>query len=419
VESAYVALPALSIFANYFLARRMLAVPRDTAKILMIVGIVANVLILCYFKYADFLISIVDGHKSRPPQVPLALSFTTFVQIAFLVHVYQRRTQIEFAPYALFVAFFPHLIAGPIVRWSSLGRQIADPARYRLDWSNVALGLTIFTLGLAKKLLLADPLSPYVGAVFDTAATGEAVTGAAAWGACFAFVLQIYFDFSGYSDMAVGLGLLFNYRLPINFAAPFRSTSVAEFWRRWHVTLSRLARDLIYVPIALGRGPFWRITGLFIAMVVIGVWHGAGWPFVAWGVYYGVLVVINVTWNNWRGPQPKNPLKELAGWAATVTAFAVSASFFRAADIETSWRLLTAMIGLGNAAVSLEQAHDWDNWVIAHGYVSKDFVLTWFGATWSAVGTVMTLLVLAVAVVVPDTMEITNYREGEPQAEAQ
>jgi alginate O-acetyltransferase complex protein AlgI len=413
----FVVLPIISILANFALARCMLSVPRDTAKILMIAGIVANVLVLCYFKYADFLVSIVDGHKAVPPHVPLALSFTTFVQIAFLVHVHQRRAPIDFNSYALFVAFFPHLIAGPIVRWSSLGRQISDPARYRLDWNNVALGLTIFTLGLAKKLLLADPLSPYVGAVFDTAATGEAVTGAAAWGASFAFVLQIYFDFSGYSDMAIGLGLLFNYRLPINFGAPFRSTSIADFWRRWHVTLSRLARDLIYVPIALNRGPFWRAAGLFIAMVVIGVWHGAGWTFVAWGAYYGVLLLINVTWNNWRGPRRKTLVTTLGGWAATVTAFAVSGVFFRAADIETAWRLLTAMAGFGDAMMPLEFTPGRDNWIIQHGYVTREFVLAWFGATWSVVGSLMTLVTLAVAMLVPDTMEITNYREGEPQSD--
>jgi D-alanyl-lipoteichoic acid acyltransferase DltB (MBOAT superfamily) len=412
----YVVLPAVSIVANFLLARRMLAVPRQHAKFLMIAGIIANVLVLSYFKYADFLVSIVDGHKPQAPQVPLALSFTTFVQIAFLVHIYQRRTQIDFNAYALFVAFFPHLIAGPIVRWPALGRQISDPSRYRLDWNNVALGLTIFTLGLAKKILLADSLAPHANLVFDTAAAGEPVTGAAAWGACFAFVLQIYFDFSGYSDMAVGLGLFFNYRLPINFGAPLRSTSVAEFWRRWHVTLSRLARDLIYVPIALGRGPFWRGVGLFITMVVIGVWHGAGWPFVAWGAYYGVLLLIDVGWSSWRGPRPKSTLKSFVGWAFTVTAFAVSAAFFRGADIETSGRMLAAMTGFGGAAAPVEFSLDRDNWLITHHYVTREFVLNWFGNTWSVVSTLVTLAMLAVAVLVPDTMEITNYREGEPQA---
>src|SRR6266853_1629709 len=142
-------------------------------------------LFLGYFKYFDFFLSIVDGHKAVPPKVPLALSFTTFVQIAFLVDAYRRRVAPDFGRYAMFVAFFPHLIAGPIVRWNSLGRQIADPSRYRVDWGNLALGLTIFTFGLGKKVLIADPLSPHVGVVFDTAAAGGPVTAFAAWAACF------------------------------------------------------------------------------------------------------------------------------------------------------------------------------------------------------------------------------------------
>src|SRR5207344_1397869 len=183
------------------------------------------------------------------PVVPLALSFTTFVQIALLVDVYRRNIPFQFSRYAFFVAFFPHLIAGPIVRWNSFGRQLGDDARFRLDWSNVALGLTIFVFGLAKKVVLADSLSPHVGAVFDAAAKGDPVTAFAAWGAAFAFSAQIYFDFSGYSDMAIGLGLLFNLRLPINFAAPLRATSIIDFWRRWHISLSRFLRDFVYVPL--------------------------------------------------------------------------------------------------------------------------------------------------------------------------
>jgi alginate O-acetyltransferase complex protein AlgI len=277
----FVVLPAASILMNFWLARRMVDAGEGGAKGLMIAGITANVLVLCYFKYTDFLISVVDGHKAVPPNVPLALSFTTFVQIAFLVYVYQRRIKPAFSQYALFVAFFPHLIAGPIVRWGSFGRQIGEAARYRVDWNNVALGLTVFTLGLAKKVLIADSLSPHVALVFDAAVRGEPVTAAAAWSACAAFIIQIFFDFSGYSEMAVGLGLLFNFRLPINFAAPLRAANMFDLWRRWHITLSRLARDLIYVPLSRGdAGTIRRSLNLFLTMVVIGVWHGAGCPFV-------------------------------------------------------------------------------------------------------------------------------------------
>ena len=245
----FVLLPILSIAANFLIAQTMLSSNNDNARRLLIIGIVANLAVLGWFKYGDFVTSVIEGRKPRAPEVPLALSFTTFVQIAFLIDVFRRRGAVSFPIYAMFVAFFPHLIAGPIVRWEELGPQLRDRTRYRPDWNNIALGLTIFTLGLAKKVLIADKLAPHVGPVFDAAARGEPLTALAAWGAAFGFSAQIYFDFSGYSDMAVGLGLLFNLRLPVNFAAPFRSTNVIDLWRRWHASLARFMRDFVFMPL--------------------------------------------------------------------------------------------------------------------------------------------------------------------------
>ena len=236
----FVVLPVASIAANFWLAQRIVAADKAGARLWLIAGICADVLVLCYYKYADFR-SRSSTAPRAPPNVPLALSFTTFVQIAFLVYTYRRSTLPALSRYALFVSFFPHLIAGPIVRWENLGRQLDDKARYRPDWDNIALGLTIFVLGLVKKILLADPLARFVAVVFDAAAHGEPLTAAAAWGGCMLFAAQVYFDFSGYSDMAIGLGLLFNFRLPINFAAPLRSVNIFDLWRRWHITLSQLA----------------------------------------------------------------------------------------------------------------------------------------------------------------------------------
>jgi D-alanyl-lipoteichoic acid acyltransferase DltB (MBOAT superfamily) len=413
----FVLLPVTSILINFWLARRMVDGNDTLARRLAIAGIVANLLVLCYYKYADFLLSMISSHKVPPPNVPLALSFTTFVQIAFLVHVYQRRKVVNFNHYALFVAFFPHLIAGPIVRFSSLGPQISDQARYRPDWDNIAVGLTILVLGLAKKVLIADSLSPHVGMVFDAAARGEPVMAAAAWGAAFSFITQIYFDFSGYSDMAVGLGLLFNLRLPINFAAPLRAVNMFDLWRRWHITLSRLARDLVYVPLSRGQSSTLRRSiNLFLTMVLIGIWHGAGWTFVAWGGFNGALLLINQAWNSIRGPGQRTPAGRLLGWAMTLTSFAVGGVFFRASDIETAGRLLTAMSGFGHAVVPQDLGVDWDLWYINHGYISGSFVRTWLGTTWTMTGTIWTVLALVIALLVPDTMEITNYREGDAQS---
>jgi alginate O-acetyltransferase complex protein AlgI len=388
------------------------------ARRILIVGILGNLAVLCYYKYADFLLSIIENRKAIPPHVPLALSFTTFVQIAFLVHVHHRKLAPDFRRYALFVAFFPHLIAGPVVRWSSLGRQLDEVERFRINWANIALGLTIFTLGLAKKVLIADRLSPHVGALFDAAARGEPIMAAAAWGGCFAFVAQIYFDFSGYSDMAIGLGLLFNLHLPVNFAAPLRATSMLDLWRRWHVTVSRLARDLIYVPLSRGdQGSFRRSFNLGLTMMVLGIWHGAGWTFVAWGAYNVVLILINQSWQSMRGLRRPSRFGRLVGWFLTFTAFCASSAFFRAADIETSWHLITAMTGFGGAPIPDVLTIKWDQWGIRRGYISEEFVRAWFGNAWTLVGTLWTALALVIALLMPDTLEIVNYRYGDAQSE--
>jgi alginate O-acetyltransferase complex protein AlgI len=415
----YVLLLIASLAGNFWLARQIVAARPPGARLLLIAGIVGNVLVLAYYKYAGFLLSIVSGTTAAPPNVPLALSFTTFVQVAFLVDVHQRRIPLELSRYALFVTFFPHLIAGPIVRWRNLGRQLADPARYRLDWNNVALGLTVFTIGLAKKVLIADTPSPHVTAVFDAAARGEPLTALAAWGASLAFTAQIYFDFAGYSDMAVGLGLLFNFRLPINFAAPLRATSIVDLWRRWHITLSQLFRDLVYAPLTMGRrAPFRQAACAIFTMTLVGFWHGAGWTFIVWGAYNGILLVINAVWRQFR-PEPDQPTiaGSFAGWLLTFTAFAAGAVFFRAADMSVASHMLTAMAGLGGAPVADSITLSWDLWGIRNGWFSESFVRTWLGSHWSMVGSLLTLLALAIALLVPDTFEIVNYRDGEVQSD--
>jgi alginate O-acetyltransferase complex protein AlgI len=412
----FVLLPMGSIVANFTLARWMAGCAPAASRRLLIAGIVGNVLVLCYYKYADFLISIYDGHRAMPPNVPLALSFTTFVQIAFLAEVHRRRLTVKFSRYALFVAFFPHLIAGPIVRWSNLGRQLDDPARYRVDWDNIALGLTIFVFGLVKKVLISDPLARPVAAAFDAASAAQPFTAFGAWGAAVAFMCQIYFDFSGYSDMAVGLGLLFNYRLPINFAAPLRATNLFDFWRRWHITLMRFLRDFVYAPLGSGRpGPLRRSVALMTTMVLAGLWHGAGWTFIAFGAYHGALLLLTMFWQYLRGPVRSNRVGRFFGWAFTITAVAISGTFFRAADMAGAWHLLQAMAGFGDAT-ALAGHSRLDDWMIVHGYIPEAWATVLFGATWSMAGTALAAAALGVALFVPDTMEIVGYKEGDAQS---
>jgi alginate O-acetyltransferase complex protein AlgI len=414
----FVLLPVLSILANFWIASRFAGLDERAARRLLIVGIAANLAVLGWFKYADFLLSIFQGRKPGVAEVPLALSFTTFVQIAFLVDVWRRRARVAFAPYAMFVAFFPHLIAGPIVRWSELGPQIADRLRYRLDWNNIALGLTIFTLGLSKKVLIADRLAPHVAPVFEAAANGVPLTAIAAWGAAFAYSAQLYFDFSGYSDMAVGLGLLFNLRLPINFAAPFRATSIIDLWRRWHITLSRFLRDFVYVPLGGGaHGRLRRSFNLFATMTLGGLWHGANWTFIAWGAFHGVVLAINHAWRLARGKRAPTRAGRLAGWLATFLAFVLGMVLFRAADIGAAAAMLRAMAGFGNAPYAETIHVAWDLWGIRVGYISEPFVRGWLGGHWSVIGTLLTAGALGVAFLIPDTMELTDYREGEPHTD--
>ena len=273
--------------------------------------------------------------------VPLALSFTTFVQIAFLVETARQPASAPFPRYAMFVSFFPHLIAGPIVRWSELGQQLADKIRYRVNWENMACGLTVFCLGLSKKVLFADNLASFVSPVFSAASLGLPITAVAAWGASFAYSLQLYFDFSGYSEMAVGLGLLFNLKLPLNFAAPFRATSIIDFWRRWHITLSRFLRDFLYVPLGGKKsGTIRRSLNLFVTMVIGGLWHGANWTFISWGAFHGVLLTLNHLWRSLRGVRPSTVTGRLIGWTLTFVAFVISMTLFRAPDIQTAGRIV-------------------------------------------------------------------------------
>jgi alginate O-acetyltransferase complex protein AlgI len=412
----FVILPVISIVANYWLARRILLADVKTARRVMLMGVFANLLVLGYFKYFDFLRSIVEQRNPVTPDVPLALSFTTFVQVAFLVELARDRTQIPFPRYAMFVSFFPHLIAGPIVRWTELGPQMADRLRYRVDWNNVALGLSVFCIGLGKKVMYADKLAPHVAGVFDAAATGAPIAAAAAWGASVAYSVQLYFDFSGYSDMAIGLGLLFNFRLPINFAAPFRATSIIDLWRRWHISLSRFLRDFVYVPMG-GSECGWvrRSFNLIATMVLGGLWHGANWTFIAWGAFHGVLLVINHLWRMLRGPRQSNVITQMFGWLLTFGAFVVGMTMFRSPDIQTAGRLLEAMAGFGHAPTGAPILVGWDFWGIDRGYVSESFVRTWLGSYWTVVGTLLTAATLAIALFVPDTMEVVDYREGEPR----
>jgi alginate O-acetyltransferase complex protein AlgI len=310
-------------------------------------GIVLNLAALGFFKYTNFLLeNLFAAIGLAAPHLdiilPLGISFFVFQKLSYLVDLKRGdRHAYGLGEYCLFVFFFPQLIAGPIVRHNEIIPQFQRSPRGPEMWENLGRGAMLFILGLTKKVAIADTLAPVVNQLFAKAAAGTPLNFAEAWAAAVAFALQIYFDFSGYSDMAIGLGRMFGFRLPMNFDAPYRAASIREFWRRWHMTLSRFLRDYLYIPLGGNRsGPRRQALNVVVTMLLGGLWHGASWTFVAWGGLHGVALAVNGAWA--RGGRR---LPWLVGWVLTMLFVLVGWVLFRAADFTTAWHILAAMAG--------------------------------------------------------------------------
>lgn len=355
----YLLLIFFSIGLNYSLGLGLANDRRTEAgrRRLLILGCSINLLLLGYFKYVNFAVDTVNdlfGTDVSFPRVilPIGISFFTFQQIAYLVDSYRNQTrEYRFVDYCLFVTFFPQLIAGPIVHHQEMLPQFERNRSRILTSKNLVIGLSIFTIGLFKKVIIADSLTEYATPVFDHAATGAALSPTDAWLGAVAYTLQLYFDFSGYSDMAVGLARLFGIRLPINFHSPYKAANIAVFWRRWHMTLSRFLRDYLYIPLGGNRkGEKRRLVNLMLTMLLGGLWHGAGWTFVAWGGLHGLFLVIHQIWQKrpkaWRLPFGGPWLAWMLSLGITQLAVMVAWVFFRAEDFGAAWGMLQAMAGL-------------------------------------------------------------------------
>ncbi|MGZ5584938.1 MAG: MBOAT family O-acyltransferase, partial [Usitatibacter sp.] len=302
----YVALLLASVLFN-FAAGRAVARARDSspriAWRLAAATIAVDVALLAVYKYADFFIGSVNAAfvVNLPVYglvLPLGISFFTLTQIAFIADVATGKArEYDFAKYLLFVSYFPHLIAGPVLHHAQVMPQFDHDSTYRPRAERFAAGITFFSIGLAKKVLLADSLGEQATPVFEAARAGVPIDSLSAWTASVAYSLQLYFDFSGYSDMAVGLSRMLGVRLPFNFNSPYKSRSIIDFWRRWHMTLSRFLRDYVYVPLGGNRrGPLRRYANIMVTMLVGGLWHGANWTFVAWGALHGLMLLANHAW---------------------------------------------------------------------------------------------------------------------------
>jgi alginate O-acetyltransferase complex protein AlgI len=354
---AYVGLLLGSIIFNYICGLKIAKAVAQHAprgkKFLLIFAVTVNLLLLAYFKYFNFFVdsvnSITGSHWSLSNIIlPLGISFFTFTQIAFLVDASRGvAREYSFNHYCVFVTYFPHLIAGPIIHHKEMMPQFADSRVYRFSSESFLVGLTIFAIGLVKKTGVADELAPFADAVFASAQDGSALTMLQAWSGSLAYTFQIYFDFSGYSDMAIGLARMTGILLPLNFNSPYKAVNIIDFWRRWHMTLSRFLRDYLYFPLGGNKkGTARRHLNLMITMLLGGLWHGAGWTFVVWGGLHGAYLIVNHGWQALaRGvPLQSGSLRSLSR-VLTFLAVVVAWVFFRADSIQTANSIVVAMAG--------------------------------------------------------------------------
>jgi alginate O-acetyltransferase complex protein AlgI len=377
----YTGLLIVSIAFNYTLGNWIANCDAEQSalrKRLLCFAVASNLVALGYFKYANFFLDTLAEFVGRPLGtlnviLPIGISFFTFTQIAYLADVYAGKVK-ERNPlhYALFVSYFPHLIAGPVLHHAEMMPQFARPQVYCPRLENFCGGLAFLLIGLAKKVLVADSWAPFANDVFDSSPT-HLLLPSGAWVAVLAYTLQIYFDFSGYSDMAVGLSLLIGVRLPYNFNTPYRATSIIDFWRRWHMTLSRFLRDYLYFSLGGNRrGTVRRYVNLLVTMLLGGLWHGASWTFVVWGALHGLYLMINHAWRfvTERSvrllDRPLPLLLRLGGRALafllTLASVVIAWIFFRARSSDEALRILTCMF------VPANSGHTHGTPVAMHGF---------------------------------------------------
>lgn len=347
----YLPLILVSILANFAvgsaLAKMASAGSRGPLRPewLLTAGLAFNLGLLGYYKYADFFLGNLGRLMDVPPEplgivLPLAISFFTFTQIAYLVDSYRGKAkEYDLLNYALFVTFFPHLIAGPVVHHGEIMPQFAAVANLARRYRNVLAGLMLFSVGLAKKVLIADTFGGWATAGFDQT---DSLNFVEAWVTSLSYTFQIYFDFSGYTDMALGAALLFNIRMPFNFNSPYRATNIQDFWRRWHITLSRFLRDYLYIPLGGSRRAPGRVaTNLLLTFVLGGLWHGATWMFVLWGGLHGVATVMHRLWQRMGLRMPP-----MLAWLVTFNFINLTWVFFRAQTLDDALKVLRGMAGI-------------------------------------------------------------------------
>lgn len=375
---SYVALLLCSVTFNFLMGHQIVRHRKKyLGRVLLIIGIATNLGVLGYFKYADFFVENFNYLFQQQLNIgdivlPLAISFFTFQQITYLADSLAGSVgERDPLSYSLFVLFFPQLIAGPIVHHQEMLPQFDGSRVFSFDQTRFTDGLTIFFLGLFKKVVFADTIAQFSSPVFRAAKQGIDISFFEAWSGALGYTFQLYFDFSGYSDMAVGIALMFGIVLPLNFNSPYKATSVIEFWRRWHITLSRFLKDYLYIPLGGNRkGPSQRQVNLLITMLLGGLWHGANWTFVAWGALHGFYLIVNHSWAHINDRLSLIPRDNLIWrwlcWIITFIAVMIGWVLFRAESFPAAINILKGMIGLQGVVLPAQIASaipGLENWV--------------------------------------------------------
>lgn len=354
-DSRYIALLLASICGNFLLSMAVIRTAQysSISKAFLVFAVSANLGLLAYYKYASFFLAnatILTGIPFAIHDIilPLGISFFTFTQIAFQVDSWRGLArEHNFIHYLLFITYFPHLIAGPILHHAEMMPQFRQPSTYRFQADRLAIGLSLFIIGLFKKTVCADSVSPVAQTVFGFATSGQPVDFSNAWWGALAYSMQIYFDFSAYSDMALGISAMFGIRLPLNFDSPYKAHSIIDFWRRWHMTLSRFLRDYLYIPLGGNRvSRVRRHTNLMTTMILGGLWHGAAWTFIIWGGLHGLYLMINHGWRWLTRGKCMWWFVELLAWPTTFISVVAAWVFFRASNLHTASLMLRGMLGL-------------------------------------------------------------------------
>lgn len=359
---AYLGLIIASIVFNYAIGGML---GKHPSKPILSFGVAINLGLIGYFKYANFFIDNINtltyaNINLEQVILPLAISFFTFQQITYLVDAYKGTIkEYDFLHYCLFVTFFPQLIAGPIVHHKEILPQFKNNALYKIKASHLAVGITIFALGLFKKVVFADNIAVYATPIFDAAENGILLTFFEAWMAGLAYTFQLYFDFSGYSDMAIGIARMFGIMLPLNFYSPYKSNNIIEFWHRWHITLSRFLRDYLYFPLGGNRkGNARRYINLMLTMLLGGLWHGAGWTFIIWGGLHGLYLSINHIWRLvtkkiFNQKDKQSSLSKAFGRSITFIAIVIAWVVFRADSLDGALNIYSAMFGFNGISLPI------------------------------------------------------------------